>query len=143
MNQYYQYEPSVSFFQDTTTRSFGNNPALVSPNEGFMRGNMFKDLYNPYRNYQPARLKPNNEQEELFLRMAEADFAAHDLNLYLDLHPQDGNAIDLFNQYRMQSNQLLMDYEKKYGPINIASNSLNQSPFLWVTQSFPWNEGGL
>ena len=75
--------------------------------------------------------------------MSEAEFAAHDLNLYLDLYPNDGNALDLFNKYRKEANKLMMEYEEKYGPILISSDSLNTSPFLWQTLIFPWNMEGL
>lgn len=144
MNQYYNQATRQDLgYAYNQTRVLGNDPSLTNPQDGFIKGNMFKNLYNPYKNYQPQALTANNDQEALFLRMAEVEFAAHDLNLYLDLHPQDGNMIDLFNQYRMESNQLLVEYEKKYGPINISSDSLNQSPFLWQTLTFPWNEGGL
>ena len=71
------------------------------------------------------------------------EFAAHDLNLYLDLHPQDGNMLEVFNQYRKEANSLLEEYESKYGPINTSSNTLDNSPFSWAIDSFPWNEGGM
>ena len=120
-----------------------NNPKYFTHKEGYLRGNMFRNLYKGYMNYQPAVLRPTNEQEEMFLRLSEAEFAAHDLNLYLDLYPNDGNALELFNKYRMETNRLMMEYEKKYGPILINSDSLNTSPFLWQTLIFPWNMEGL
>ena len=120
-----------------------NNPKYFTPKEGYLRGNMFRNLYKGYMNYQPAVLRPTNEQEEMFLRLSEAEFAAHDLNLYLDLYPNDGNALELFNKYRMETNRIMMEYEKKYGPILISSDSLNTSPFLWQTLIFPWNMEGL
>ena len=120
-----------------------NNPKFFTEREGYLRGNMFRNLYNQYKNYEPAILRPTNEQEEMFLRMSEKEFAAHDLNLYLDLYPNDGNALDLFNKYRKEANRLMMEYEEKYGPILISSDSLNTSPFLWQTLIFPWNMEGL
>ena len=120
-----------------------NNPSFFNKEEGYIKGNMFRNLYSQYKNYEPAILRPANEQEEMFLRMSEAEFAAHDLNLYLDLHPNDGNALDLFNKYRKEANRLMMEYEEKYGPILISSDSLNTSPFLWQTLIFPWNMEGL
>ena len=120
-----------------------NNPKFFTEKEGYLRGNMFRNLYSEYKNYEPQVLRPMNEQEEMFLRMSEAEFTAHDLNLYLDLYPNDGNAIDLFNKYRKESNRLMMAYEEKYGPILISSDSLNTSPFLWQTLIFPWNMEGL
>lgn len=120
-----------------------NNPKFFTEREGYLRGNMFRNLYSQYKNYEPAILRPTNEQEEMFLRMSEKEFAAHDLNLYLDLYPNDGNALDLFNKYRKEANRLMMEYEEKYGPILISSDSLNTSPFLWQTLIFPWNMEGL
>ena len=120
-----------------------NNPKFFTEREGYLRGNMFRNLYSQYKNYEPAILRPTNEQEEMFLRMSEAEFATHDLNLYLDLYPNDGNALDLFNKYRKEANRLMMEYEEKYGPILISSDSLNTSPFLWQTLIFPWNMEGL
>ena len=120
-----------------------NNPKFFTEREGYLRGNMFRNLYNQYKNYEPAILRPTNEQEEMFLRMSEKEFAAHDLNLYLDLYPNDGNALDLFNKYRKEANKLMMEYEEKYGPILISSDSLNTSPFLWQALIFPWNMEGL
>ncbi len=119
------------------------NPNFFMENEGYLKGNMFKNLYKPYMNYEPAILRPNGQQEKLFLKLAEAEFAAHDLNLYLDLYPNDGNALDLFNKYRKMANKLMMEYEEMYGPILVSSDSLNTSPFLWQTLTFPWNMEGL
>ena len=90
-----------------------NNPKYFTEKEGYLRGNMFRNLYSRYKNYEPQILRPTTEQEEMFLRMSEAEFAAHDLNLYLDLYPNDGNALDLFNKYRKDMEDYLIGIEKK------------------------------
>ena len=46
--------------------------------------------------------------------------------------------IQLFNDYRERENNLLKMYEAKYGVINTDSDSLNQTPFVWATEKFPW-----
>ena len=51
--------------------------------------------------------------------------------------------LEIFNQYRKEANALLEEYESKYGPINTSSNALEDSPFRWAIDSFPWNEGGM
>ena len=71
------------------------------------------------------------------------DFAAHELNLYLDLHPEDKNALTLFNEYRRKANSLLDKYESMYGPLTINSDALNKSPFLWEEENFPFDKGGV
>lgn len=115
-----------------------NNQNLTTPTEGYLRGNLFANLYNQYKNYQPRRLSATNDQERLFNEMSENAFAAHELNLYLDLYPNDSSILTLFNDYRTRANNLKNQYESAYGPISINSDVLNNTPFLWQTMSWPW-----
>lgn len=115
-----------------------NMPSLYSPEEGFNKGNMFSNLYEQYKNYKPKELVGNNDMEKMFLELARICFAKHDIQLYLDLHPDDVSMIQLFNDYRERENNLLKMYESKYGVINTDSDSLNQTPFVWATEKFPW-----
>jgi hypothetical protein len=97
------------------------NPLLVTPTEGYNRGNMFADLYDQYKNYRPVTLRGNTDQERLFLELSRMCFAAHEINLYLDLNPNDVSMIRLFNDYREKTNELVKEYESKYGPLNTMS----------------------
>ena len=74
--------------------------------------------------------------------MAENAFAAHELNLYLDINPDNNSLLTLFNDYRERANALKEEYEANYGPISISSNVLINQPFLWEETSWPW-EGGM
>ena len=112
-----------------------------SPKEGYTLGNLFVNTYVPYKNYMPQKLVAQNEQEALFLKMSELAFAAHELNLFLDVHPDDQAKLKLFNQYRQEANQAREKYENQYGPLSIQANVLENSPFLWEQLPFPW-EGG-
>ena len=40
-----------------------NNTNLTDPKEGFLRGNLFDNLYDPYKNYQYGMLNPSNKKE--------------------------------------------------------------------------------
>ena len=51
--------------------------------------------------------------------------------------------LEIFNQYRKEANNLLNEYETRYGVINISSEALKDSPFKWEMENFPWNEGGM
>lgn len=139
----YNYQKYIEndYFRNTTPNNMMNNqPNLYTPEEGYNRGNLFADLYVGYKNYQPARLQANNEKDALFLEMSRYAFAAHELNLYLDMHPEDNTMLTLFNDYRTKTNQLMMEYENKYGPLTISSDEMNSS-FTWVKDKWPW-EGG-
>lgn len=115
-----------------------NNINLYQPKEGFEKGNLFPSLYEQYKNYSPADLIARTEQERNFFELSSLCFAAHELNLYLDVYPNNLQIIQLFNDYRRKSDELKRDYENKYGIINITSQSLEQSPFAWVDQPWPW-----
>ena len=113
--------------------------ALAGSYEGYIRGNLFTDLYNQYKNYRPAKLIPNNEQAELLLNVNQTTFAAHDLRLYLDNNPNDTKMLKLFNKYQEQAMKAIKDYENKFGPILMGSPS-NTNMFSWAAYSWPWEK---
>ena len=138
---------NYNYFNDEWYRSNQNEqyrnitmPSLYPPKEGYEKGNLFSNLYSQYKNYQPAKIKVNNEKEKLLLELSAIAFAAHELNLYLDLHPDDTSMITLFNDYRKQADELNRQFETKYGPLNISSNSLEKTPFMWEKDPWPWEE---
>ncbi len=118
-------------------RATGSNNNLYNPSEGYQKGNMFKNLYNSYKNYQPVPLKPTNEKEKKCYELSAIAFAAHELNLYLDLHPEDQSMFMLFQDYQRKANRLMEEYEKEYGPLNVSSEEMNQS-FTWQSDNWPW-----
>lgn len=120
--------------------TMNNGTQLVNPTEGYNRGNLFANLYDQYKNYQPETLRASNEQERLFLELSRNHFAAHELNLYLDLNPDDVSMIRLFNDYREKCDQLTKEYERKYGPLTVKSDVLNQAPFMWEKSPWPWED---
>ena len=128
--------------QNDQNSNMNANLNLYSPEEAYRKGNLFSDLYSQYKNYKPANLVANNDQAKLFLEMSQNAFAAHELNLYLDLHPDDNSMLALFNDYRRRTEVLKQEYENKYGPISIGSDVLVNSPSLWEEMAWPW-EGGI
>ena len=118
-----------------------HNNNLFTPEQGYNLGNMFEDLYDPYKNYQPKRLQGRTNQERSFLELSRVAFAMHEMNLYLDVYPDDRKIQNLFNDYRKMFIDLEEKYEKNYGPLNTSSNTLEKTPFAWVMDEWPW-EGG-
>lgn len=112
--------------------------SLFSPEEGYNLGNIFSNLYNQYKNYRPTKLVGKTEKERDFLDLSRVSFAMHEMNLYLDLHPEDRKIQRLFNDYRKMFIEQEKKYEEKYGPISIYSNTLEKSPFAWVKDTWPW-----
>ena len=79
-----------------------------------------------------------NEQAELLTYIDSLGFAMIDLNLYLDVNPNDRDALELFNQYRTQNNEYVRQYESKYGTLLLSSNALTTYPWAWNNSPWPW-----
>lgn len=116
------------------------NKDLTTPYDGFIRGNLFNSLYNQYKFYRPMRLVPNSEQAELLLNVDQLTFASHELNLYLDINPNNREMIKLFNEYRNMANDAIKKYEEKYGPLTIDYTD-NTNIFRWENDTWPWEMG--
>jgi hypothetical protein len=129
---------NYNYFDYNWYRNSNDNTSLYGPKEGFEKGNLFSSIYSPYKNYKPATLKATTEQESLLYELSAYSFAAHELNLYLDINPKDQSLIKLFNDYRTKANTLIAEYEKKYGPLNISSANSSNNTFTWEQSSWPW-----
>lgn len=66
------------------------------------------------------------------------DFVIVELNLYLDTHPNDFEAIQQFNHATKKSMQLKINYEQKFGPLMNFGRSYSNYPFNWVDTPWPW-----
>ncbi len=111
---------------------------LYDPYQGFIRGNMFKDLYDPYKLNNPYNIEPANDQAKMLTSIDALSFAMIDLNLYLDIYPNSKEYIDLFNRYRIEKNNLVKEYENKYGPLTLDSDANNTYPWAWDRMPWPW-----
>lgn len=115
-----------------------NKLNLYNPYEGYLRGNAFKNEYMPYKNYRVAKLNINNEKDELLVDIGQYSFMMHDVNLYLDVHPNNREALNKFIEYQNMVNDLITKYERKYGPLCVKGNISNNIPFEWENTSWPW-----
>lgn len=114
---------------------------LYSVREGFMRGNMFKNEYKPYKNLTYLPLNPKTDKEKLLYDIMAYSFAINDLNLYLDLNPEDKDCYNLFKQYIAEEKKLKEDFNRMYGPLTINQDLGNK--YDWLDNPWPWdNEGG-
>ncbi len=136
----YNYNYDTTWYQHMMRNSYNNmtNNSLFTPEVAYNNGNLFSNLYSEYKDYRPAQLSANTEKEKLLLDIGRLSFAAHDLNLYLDLNPNDESMLTLFNDYRKQADSMINEYESKFGPLNISSNSLETGPFKWINSPWPW-----
>jgi len=110
----------------------------LDSNTGFIRGNMFDNLYYQYRNYRPTEIKNNTERDSLLNKVRQYKFAMIDLNLYLDTNPNDDNVLKIFNNYKNLEMQAVKEYESKYGPLTIDGIPMNANSWIWDNGPWPW-----
>ena len=115
------------------------NESLSNLEVGFEKGNIFKELYEPYKNYQPKNIRPKTEQEEIFLRIEVLAFAMHEINLYLSVYPDDMKMIGKYHELQGEYAHALKHYEAKYMPIECNSEYMTTSPYTWTETPWPWD----
>ena len=118
-------------------KQYNVNKQILDPYQGFIRGNMFSNLYDGYKNYKIYNVNSTNERENLLNQWQQYNFALVDLNLYLDTHPNDTNAIKLYNNYNNILKQISKKYESMYGPLTVNSDN-NQNSWIWINSPWPW-----
>lgn len=138
MYNYYNYFNNVNFQKQNLRNMDYQNDNLFNPYQGLVRGNIFKNLYQPYKNEKIYEIKPMNEQAKILTDIDALEFAMIDLNLYLDVNPDDQKAIEIYNKYRIENEELLKFYQERFGPLLLNSDVLNNMPWMWDNKPWPW-----
>lgn len=113
-----------------------DNLDIVNTKEALNRGNLFDNYFWPYKYV--SDIKSYNDRQNLMLKIQEYCFSAHELNLYLDLYPNDTQALGLYNQYKEMADKYTKEYEKKYGPL--CPDIDEKSPWNWINSPWPWEK---
>lgn len=105
--------------------------------DGYLYGNMFKDEYVPYKNYSVYKINGSGEKESLKLKIMEETFVINDLNLYLDLNPNDNEIFTEFKKHLNLLDKYKKEYEDKYSSICITGIN---NDYNWTNSPWPWEE---
>ncbi|MBQ6819498.1 MAG: spore coat protein CotJB [Clostridia bacterium] len=81
-----------------------------------------------------------NDRQALLNRISVARFAAWELHIYLDTHPNDKQAMRNFEKYQKTADELTVQYEAKYGPL-ISSDVYGDTSWQWINAPWPWECG--
>lgn len=96
------------------------------------RGTLFPGLDLPLGNMVNQNV-PDSPMEELMA----IDFAAHDLSLYLDTHPQDGEAFAVYQDLLRLAEEGARRYAARYGAI-CKRDLADAERFDWLQSPWPW-----
>ena len=105
------------------------------PGKALVRGTLFPGLDLPL-----ANIVNGDKTETPLLRVMALDFASHDLALYLDTHPQDQEAFEVYKELLALSEQAQREYAREYGPID-RRDLLEAKRYTWLEGPWPWEPG--
>ena len=118
--------------------NFIMNNNLADPQVALDRGNLFNNLYAPYRNYKYRELRASNRREELLLNILKHNFSLIELALYLDLNPVDRNAIETYKKLLDMKKKLVDEYEKNYGPMTLDGLNIGDNDWHYLNSPWSW-----
>lgn len=78
------------------------------------------------------------KSSDLMNNIQKLQFAAVELNLYLDNFPKDENATEDYKKISKKLDKLINEYESKYGPIRNFGDAYLEDPKSWVNSPWPW-----
>jgi len=79
----------------------------------------------------------NMNCEMMLKKISELEFAITDLNLYLDTHPNNKDALKMLTQLSATLKSMMYDYVQKCGPLVVTDVS-DTTPFEWTQGKWPW-----
>jgi spore coat protein JB len=88
---------------------------------------------------QKVIITANNNQQAMLLEIQRLQFAAIELNLYLDTHPDDQQALMSYNSIVPQLKQRIASYEQLCGPLFHFGMSASQQSWQWINSPWPWD----
>ncbi|MGW9530181.1 spore coat protein CotJB [Paenibacillus terrae] len=93
---------------------------------------------NPSQGYAP-QCKPVDAQFYALLeKLQTVDFVLVELNLYLNTHPDDLQAIEQFNKLTQERTAIANEYQFLYGPLQNFGRAYSKYPWEWSQSPWPW-----
>ena len=78
-----------------------------------------------------------SDRERLLKKLSGAQFAALEMQLYLDTHKNDAAALKSFQEYLRQAAEYRREYEEQFGPLT-PRDIYGDTDFNWLNAPWPW-----
>ena len=75
-------------------------------------------------------------RDELLRKLTALDFYLIDLQLYLNTHPRDAEALNIYNSVVKAAKALREEYERMFGML--TANNPSKLPWQWIDEPWPW-----
>ncbi len=79
------------------------------------------------------------DRDEILRELMALDFVAVDLQLYLDTHPHDAQALEKYNSVLLDAQAYRERYEKLCGPL-YCFRSFQPEAWKWIDDPWPWQK---
>lgn len=79
-----------------------------------------------------------NQRKALLDKIRAYEFAALELNLFLNSHPNNKRALSDFNNLDRTIKVLKSEYERLYGPLINFGFGCSGYPWQWINEPWPW-----
>lgn len=109
------------------------NPPKYEARKGLVRGTLYPGLDLPFMgmvNKNELPVTPKTELQALH-------FAVNELALYLDTHPEDEEALQLYRQYQKMLHNGSMEFSRDHTPMN-HSTPVEHKRYTWMDEPWPW-----
>ena len=103
------------------------------PSEALARGTLFPGLDLPFLNIVNEKA-PDTPMGEVMA----IDFVSDELELYLDTHPGDREAFDLYQSFLVLRKEAHERYVARYGVIKQCDQQGKES-YTWLQDPWPWD----
>ena len=111
-----------------------NAPQKYDQKDALSNGTLFPGLNLPFHLNTEGSSLPSDPLVEL----QALEFVVLELGIYLDTHPEDEEAFQLYRQYVAMERSARAAYEETNGPL-MKDSTVNFGAYRWLSDPWPWN----
>lgn len=108
-------------------------PVRYEPRKAMVRGTLYPGLDLPFM----GMVNQNNLPVTPLSEVQVLAFAVQELALYLDTHPEDTEALELYRQYQQLYQKVSQAYEREKRPLSHAAPGQGDT-YAWLDDPWPW-----
>ena len=108
-------------------------PPQYEPRKALVRGTLFPGLELPFMGMVNQKEQPVTPKTEL-QAMA---FMLQELALYLDTHPQDKEALEVYRKYQKMYHDAMITFNQNCRPLNHVTPD-DSWQYRWICDPWPW-----
>lgn len=109
------------------------DPPKYEARTGLVRGTLFPGLDLPFMGMVNQRELPVTPKTEL----QALGFAINELALYLDTHPEDAEALELYREYQKMHAGCAEEFANRCGPMT-HTMPVDHKNYTWMNDPWPW-----